>query len=188
MTTKTFITAPFKASFPNVFKPTSVPGTNEEPKYKITMYFDKESPETKQFMKIFDKHMDDEIANMWPDAVPRGLQLCKHDGDSDEQLAKSKNRSEGYWIIKASSKFTPEVIERNGDPCMPKDFYAGVIARSKIVVSAYKTPSKGVSCYFMSFIKWADSTPFAGVATSAKDDFSEFLEDDFSGDDNEFGI
>lgn len=185
MTTERFLTAPFRASFPSIFKKTKVPDTDEEPKYKITMLFDKADKEVVRFKKKFDKYVQEEIREKFGKKKPKKLALCIHDGDDDEWLEATDGVSEGMWIVKASSKDKPDVIKRNGDICTPEDFYAGVYARASVVLRAYDVGTKGVACHFNNFLKWEDGEPFGQGKSKAKDDFAEYMDEDGYDDEGE---
>lgn len=186
MTTDRIITPPFRVSFPSVFKPSAVPGSDAEPKYSVVMLFPKDDPEVGKFIKKVKSLLASEIKDKWSNKKPKKLNLCLADGDSEDELDASDGTTEGYWILKGTSKSRPEVIERNGDPCTPETFYPGVWSRASIVFRAYDKGSNGVACHFNNFLKWKDDEPFGQGKRKASDDFEEFLNgDDYDDDEND---
>lgn len=185
MTTERILTSPFRVSFPSLFKPSAIPGSDADPKYSVVMLFPKDDKESTKFIKRVKKLLAEEKAEKWSNKAPKKLNLCLKDGDSDDELDASDGTTAGFWIIKGTSQNKPEIIARNGDPCTPEDFYPGVWSRASIVFRAYDKGTNGIACHFNNFLKWKDDEPFGQGKAKATDEFADFIDSDYDDDEDD---
>lgn len=191
MTSPKMITAEGRVSFPNVFKPDTIPGSDAEPKFSCSLLLEKEDPDVKKFIKKLKTAIDEEKKATWPKGAPRkNFKICLIDGDDEGELEASKGVSEGFHILKMSSRTKPEVIQSNGEPIInPADFYAGCRARASVVVRAYTKGSNGVAAHFNNFMKTGDDEPFGQGSAKASEDFADYIDSEgYDGDDEGEGI
>lgn len=160
--TRRILTPMFRVSYPHVFKPTAM--GNAEPKYSISMLFDKKADLS--VIKLAIKHA--KIDEFGPDEKnwPKGIASCVTDGDDPK--FEDKEGHAGHWIVKATSyeSAKPGVVDQNADPIINQaDFYPGCYARAQIYSRVWEFP-KGSGRYGVQFIldhvqKWEDGKPFS---------------------------
>lgn len=159
---KKVITPKFRVSFPSLEKPKAFRGG--EPKYEITMLFDKStnlsaSPTNKEGKPIsksmreavknacIDKWGDDE--SKWPKKtlkngkVVSAIRMPFRDGDRE------KGDQKGYQnaiFVRAWSKADspPGIIDQQKNPLDGKAIYAGCYARAVLIAFAYGDPKSGI--------------------------------------------
>ena len=172
------ITAEGRVSFPNVFKPDVIPGSDAEPKFSCSLLLPKDEADVKKFVKKLKAAIDVEKKETWPKGAPRkNFKICLVDGDDEAEIESSNGITEGFHILKMSSRTKPEVIFSNGDPINnPADFYAGCLARASVVVRAYTKGSNGVAAHFNNFMKTGDDEPFGQGSSKATDDFADYID------------
>lgn len=179
-------TPEFRVSFPSVFKPKGF-GT-QEPKYSVTMLFpkSKDGSRAKDLPELV-KLLGEVVAEKWPDPTKRPKNLINpiKCGDTDEMQdgtlrGEKYPEMKGHWVIMASSKAKPGLVDENVQPIMDEDeFYSGCYAMATLTAFAY-APGKGreqsktgVSFGLQNIRKTRDGEKFSGRA-SAADDFAEF--------------
>ncbi|CAB4169885.1 Protein of unknown function DUF2815 [uncultured Caudovirales phage] len=150
------ITPEFRVSHPHVFKPQAMPGTNNAPKFSITMLFDKDSDLTPVKKAIHAAKVEKFGADKekWPKSIKSPVQ----DGDGEVGITKKTGeRKEGYdntWVIKASTNEDqqPGVVDRQGKEILKDaDFYAGCYARAYVFAYVWEFP-KASKKYGVGFI------------------------------------
>lgn len=188
------ITPEFRVSFPHVFKAQAMPGTNNAPKFSVTMLFDKKQDLTAVKKAIraakIEKFGADE--KKWPKVIKSPVQ----DGDGEAGMSKKKGEPmEGYaghWVIKASTNENqrPGIVDRNGEEILKEsDFYAGCYARAYIYAYVWEFP-KGSGKYGVGFIldhlqKLKDGKAFSGKKP-VSEVFGAVAGDDFADDEENF--
>jgi hypothetical protein len=185
MTTEKIKTVPFRVSFPSVFKPSAIPGSDADPKYSVVMMFPKADKKVGTFIKKVKALLAEEKKAEWGAKAPKKLNMCLTDGDDEEEMEASEGATEGHWLIKGTSVRKPGVILRNGDQATPEEFYAGCWSIATIVFRAYTKGKNGVACHFNNFMKWKDGEPFGTGGASAEDDFGDEIDEDYSDDEDD---
>lgn len=189
------ITPEFRVSFPHVFKAQAMPGTNNAPKFSVTMLFDKNSNMDLIKKAIHAAKVEKFGANKdkWPKTIKGPVQ----DGDGEAGITKKTGeRMAGYensWVVKASTNENqkPGVVDRDGQEIIREsDFYAGCYARAYIYAYVWEFP-KGSGKYGVGFIldhlqKLRDGKAFGGKkpvgevfgALAADDSTEEFADEE----------
>lgn len=134
---KRVLTAPFRASFPALFEPTSM-YENQEKKYEVTMLFPRETD-----LKLLKKIAKAAIKEKWKNERPSNLKIPFRKGSEKPSL-------EGYDDVifaKASSKRKPKIIDQRKQPVTdPEKIYPGIWLRAVVNAYCYDTAgNKGVS-------------------------------------------
>lgn len=171
------LTPTFRVSYPHVFKPSVMKGTQNAPKYSITMLFPKETDLS--VIKLAIKHA--KIAKFGPNSKewPALSGSPVTDGDLPNSKGEIPEGYAGHWVIKASCKEDqkPGVVDYPAcDDIMDQgDFYAGCFARAYVYAYVWEFP-QGSGKYGVSFIldhvqKMKDGPSFGGKK-SAKDVFA----------------
>ncbi len=124
------VTPEFRVSFPHVFKAQAMPGTNNAPKYSVTMLFSKDDDLASITKMIHAAKVEKFGADKskWPKKIKSPVQ----NGDGEAGIAKKTGkRMEGYansWVLKASTgeDQAPGVVNRQGKEILKaSEFYAG---------------------------------------------------------------
>lgn len=170
------ITPKFRVSFPTVFEAKSF--QDQDPKYSVQMLFDKKTD-----LKPIKAAMAAAVKDKYGDKVPKGLVSPIKDGDE-----KDLEGYEGTFVVSASSKFKPDVLDQKGNPIeAQQDFYAGCYARAFVEAYIYevkdpKNPKtilkKGIGLYLGHLQKLADGESFSKRVKS--DDVFDSVDDESS--------
>jgi hypothetical protein len=158
---KRVLTAPFRASFPSLFEPTSM-HENQEKKYQLTMLFPKDT-DLKALKKIAKNAMNEKFKK----GKPKGFKSPFRKGSEKPDL-------EGYadtTFVKASSKRKPGIVDqRKKDITDPEKIYPGIWLRAVVNAFAYDTAgNKGVSFGLQSVQIVKDDDSFYGDSNPEKD-------------------
>ena len=123
----------------------------------------------------------------WPNAESRPKKVINpiKDGDTSEMddgtlRCEKYPEMKGHWVIMASSKQKPGVVDAELNPIMDKnEFYSGCFARASLTCFAY-APGKGreqsktgLSFGLQNLMKARDGERFSGKA-NAEDDFASY--------------
>ena len=175
-----------RMNWPRVFEPEAFNGG--EPKYNVTLSFPKSN--TKLLATIqaaIEACAEKARTTMFGGKLPKNFDLPKiKDGDNDYD-------EEGYpgqWVIKASSKFKPEVVKRMKVAGQSQfvqitdedEFYGGCYGYASVTFRAFAVEvNKGISCQLDSLLKTKDGERFGSKSTAADDfagvDIPDFEED-----------
>ncbi|MCA9404582.1 MAG: DUF2815 family protein [Candidatus Omnitrophica bacterium] len=180
-------TPEFRVSFPSLFQPRAF--GNSAPKYVVTMLIPKSTD-----ISALQQAMQQCVTERWPDVNTRPKRLHNpiKDGDTDVMedgtLRKEKYpEMAGHWVINASSKQRPGVVDHNVQPILDEaEVFAGCWGRATVTVFAY-APNKsnpqskyGVGFGLQNFqkvpAKGRDDSPMTG-RTKAEDDFEAIADD-----------
>lgn len=162
------LTPEFRVSYPHVFKPSVMKGTNNAPKYSITMLFSKDS----NLDIIKNAIRDAKIARFGADknSWPKTIRSPVEDGDSAKSDGSERGEGyEGHWAIKASTNEDqrPGVVDENVQPILDQSkFYPGCYARAYVYAYVWEFP-KGSGKFGVGFIldhvqKLRDGKSFGG--------------------------
>lgn len=165
-------TPKFRVSFQNVFKPKSFKGG--EPKYSITMLFDKKTDLSK--MKLAAKNAG--IATFgpvesWPKDKKTGkskLKMPFRDGDDERE---DVDGFANCIFVNATSKSPPQVIDSDGKmPILSEvGLYSGCYARASLIAFGFDNEGgKGIAFSLQNIQKWEDGEPFSSKP-KAEDEF-----------------
>ena len=190
------LTPEFRVSYPHVFKPSVMKGTNNAPKYSITMLFPKDADLSSLKAVIRQAKIDKFGAKEnWPKVMRSPVE----DGDKPEHADK-----EGYadhYVIKASSNENskPGVVDESVKTIIDASkFYPGCYARAYIFAYVWEFPEDSGK-YGIGFIldhvqKLRDGKSFGGkkqpnevfgaVSGGSADDDDDFGSDAASDDDD----
>lgn len=179
-----------RMNWPRVFEAESFNGS--EPKYSVTLTFPKENTKLLETIKAaIESCAEKARTTMFGGKLPKNFELPRiKDGDEDFD-------EEGYpgqWVIKASSKFKPEVVKKMTVAGKPQfvqitdeeEFYGGCYGYASVTFRAFSVEvNKGISCQLDSLLKTKDGERFGGKSTAA-DDFAGLNIPDFEDDEDVF--
>jgi hypothetical protein len=136
------------SSFINLKEPRAVV-VGGEPRYSISIIFDKAAQATELFRNL-EQAIQDAVRRKWPNKVPTGLRSPFRDG------AEKEGQYEGYKsgdiFISPWSKDKPGVVDINRQDLLDlSDVYAGWTCRAFVRPFAYDAGGdKGVGLFFNS--------------------------------------
>jgi len=185
MSTADFVSPEGRLSFPALFEAKApVPGA--DPKFSATVLIPKDGAGVAEFMQKVQAGIMAKVAEKWPNEAtrPKQLRIAIKDGDlvkfeSGEMAGTLKKdkypEMAGCWVIPASSKNKPGVVDAAGNPILVADqVKAGYWVRISFNVFAYSNVNVGVSCGLQNVMLVRTDDPF-GQASRAEDDFSAFF-------------
>ena len=170
------VTGVVRLSYEHVWEPASVNGSN--PKYSVSLIIPKSDTKTiAAITQAIDNAIRDGAAKFGGKIPPKGaLKLPLRDGDTERE-------DEAYrdaYFLNANSTTAPQIVDRAVQPILDRsEVYSGCYARVSINFYAFNSNgNKGVACGLGNIQKVRDGEPLGGK-TSAADDFTTDLDDDF---------
>ena len=141
---------------------------SSEPKYSITIIIPKESNTMdKIYEGIYNATKNG--LYIWGGKVPDNLISCLKDGD-----ATGRKEYEDSFYINATSKYRPQVVDKDLKILSPDELYNGCLGRVSINFYPYNHKDSGncgISCELLNLQKLKDGEKIVNRA-SAVDDFS----------------
>ena len=170
------VTGVVRLSYANVWEPASINGGN--PKYSVSLIIPKHDEKTVDAINAAIDAAIRDGASKFGGKIPNraALKLPLRDGDTERDDEAYK----GCWFINANSTTAPQIVDRSVQPILDRsEVYSGCYARVSINFYAFNTNgNKGVACGLGNIQKVRGGAPLGGK-TSAADDFSTDLDDDF---------
>lgn len=146
---------------------------SSEPKFSVVILIPKESETiNKVYEGIYNATKNG--LDLWGGQVPQDLITCLKDGDST-----SKEEYKNHFYINATSKYRPQIVDKDLKLLNPDKLYNGCVARVSISFYPYnhkESKNKGISCELLNIQKLQDGNLILNRA-SAIDDFSEVYDD-----------
>lgn len=166
------ITGSVKLNYVNVKEPRSNL-LSVEPKYSITILIPKESETiNKVYEGIYNATKNG--LDLWGGQVPSDLISCLKDGDEV-----SREEYKNHFYINATSKYKPQIVDKDLRLLDVDKLYNGCVARVSINFYPYnhkESNNKGISCELLNIQKLQDGDLILNRA-SAIDDFSTVYDD-----------
>jgi hypothetical protein len=159
------LTPKFRVSFPNVFRPGKSMQVGAEPKYSITMLFEKGADLTplKQAAHnaVVEKWGTDQTK--WPKNLRNPFR--------DQGEKEFPGYEAGAIFISASSKQKPGLVDAKVQDIIEEhQFYPGCYARATVRAFAYdQAGNRGVSFGLQNIQKLADGEPLGGRTNPSQD-------------------
>lgn len=169
------VTGEVRISYEHLLKPYANPNTpGAEPKYSCTILIPKSDTATKQRIDMaINAAITDGVSAKWNGAKPAQPPTPLYDGDGLRPSGEAFGEEcKGHWVMTASSKLQPEVVDTNGNPIFsPSEIYSGMYARVFINFFAYNAAGrKGIGAGLGPVQKLRDGEPLGG-RVSASDVF-----------------
>lgn len=179
---KNLITPECRGSYVNFIEPRKVT-EDADPAYSVLIPLKKDSKATEAFMKRLLRAVDDAVTEKFGKKIAhsklRHFPIKDGDKETDEDGNVNPHHA-GCYLIRASSKFKPQVIDKNGNTLYTnEEVYSGAWYRVSISVWAWshKTGGKGVSINLHNAMKVKDDERFGGGTTAAQD-FGDLISED----------
>ena len=155
-----------RCSYPHLFKPSAFQGEGE-PKFSAALLIDKKASGTKEFIGKIKAAQDAALKELYGTKLPTNLERWGvSDGDDIVDAQGNPDPvTKGNWVVKASSKNRPAIIDGQGTEILTEtDVYGGCYGRINFCAKAYGTPAKGgVTLELNVFQKIADGEAFGGA-------------------------
>ena len=166
------VTGSVKLNYVNI-KEARSNALSSEPKYSITIIIHKESNTMdKIYEGIYNATKNG--LDIWDGKVPDNLITCLKDGD-----ATGRKEYEDSFYINATSKYSPQVVDKDLKILSPDELYNGCLGRVSINFYPYnhkESGNCGISCELLNLQKLKDGEKIVNRA-SAVDDFSVAYDD-----------
>lgn len=168
------ITGKVRLSYAHLFTPhANKPGN--EPKFSSTLLIPKSDAATMQRIDVaINAAIQEGVSSRWNGVRPPIIPMPIHDGDGvrPSDGMPFSEECNGHWVLTASTKQKPEVVDINLNPIINQsEVYSGIYARVSIRFFAYSNNGKkGIGCGLGNVQKLEDGEPL-GSRTSANEDF-----------------
>ena len=170
------VTGVVRLSYEHVWEPASVNGS--KPKYSVSLIIPKSDTQTIAAINAaIDAAIKDGAGKFGGKIPTKGaLKLPLRDGDAERDDEAYRNA----YFVNANSTTAPQIVDRAVQPILDRsEVYSGCYARVSINFYAFNSNgNKGVACGLGNNQKVRDGEPLGGKS-SAADDFSTDLDDDF---------
>lgn len=172
------LTGEVRLSYANLTQPRTPQGGGD-PKYSVTLLIQKTDVKTKADIdSSIRAAIQEGISKKWNGKQPPQIHTPIHDGDGKKENGEPfGDECHGCWVISASSKQKPEVVEQSLAPIInASDIYSGMYARVTIRFFAYDSNGKrGIGCGLGNVMKTRDGEPLSGHS-SAESDFADIAQ------------
>ena len=165
-----------RLSYFHGWEPVSINGGAE--KYSTAVLIPKSDKKTIDAIeKAIDAAIEEGIAKFGgkkPNKAAIKLPLRDGDVERDDEAYK------GHYFINANSKTAPQIVDKSVKPILDRsEVYSGCYGRVSLNFYAFNSNgNKGVACGLGNIQKIRDGEPLGGK-TSAVDDFTTLVDDDF---------
>lgn len=170
------VTGIVRLSYANVWEATSINGGT--PKYSVSLIIPKSDTKTIDAINAAVDAAIKEGASKFGGKIPNkaALKLPLRDGDTERDDEAYKNS----FFVNANSTTAPQIVDRAVQPILDRaEVYSGCYARVSINFYAFNSNgNRGIACGLGNIQKVSDGDPLGG-RSSAADDFSSDLDDDF---------
>jgi hypothetical protein len=151
-----------------------------EPKYSLVLLIPKSDTATlKKIKAAITEAADAFRARNGAASLPAQPMNPLHDGDGTKPNSGEPYGDEckGCYVMNASSKIRPLMIDEFGNPIDPNEIYSGCYGRAVINFYGYSNKRKGIGCGLLGVKKLHDGDPLGGTMATA-DDFNDGFEDE----------
>lgn len=160
-----------RISYEHLLRPfANQPGAEE--KFSATLLIPKSDFATKQRIDAAIQAAAQEgMASKWGGVRPAQLSVPIYDGDGVRPNGEAFSpECKGHWIMTASSKRRPEIVDINLNPIIDAtEIYSGMYARVNIDFFAYfNSGKKGIGCGLGPVQKTRDGEPLGGRVSAAE--------------------
>ena len=170
------VTGIIRLSYANVWEATSINGGT--PKYSVSLIIPKSDTKTIDAINAAVDAAIKEGASKFGGKIPNkaALKLPLRDGDTERDDEAYKDS----FFVNANSTTAPQIVDRAVQPILDRaEVYSGCYARVSINFYAFNSNgNRGIACGLGNIQKVSDGDPLGG-RSSAADDFSADLDDDF---------
>lgn len=156
-------------SYAYIFTPRAGKNPGDEEKYSITLLIPKNDQATMNaIMAGIEEAKQEGLAGAFKGIPPQVLPTPIHDGDGAKESGEPYGpECRGHWVITASNKRQPFVVDANVQPVLqPTLVYSGCYGKASIRFFPYTTGKKGIGCSLNGIQKIQDGEPLGGGITA----------------------
>ena len=170
------VTGTVRFSYFNGWEPVSINGS--KPKYSVSVLIPKSDETTvRKVNEDINAAIEEGIAKFGGKKPNNAtIKLPLRDGD----LERDDEAYKGHYFINANSVTAPQIVDTMTNPILDRnEVYSGCYGRVSLNFYAFNSNgNKGVACGLGNIQKLRDGEPLGG-RSSAKDDFTTSLDDEF---------
>lgn len=170
------VTGVVRLSYANVWEPASINGGT--PKYSVSLIIPKSDQKTIDAINAAVDAAIKDGAAKFGGKIPNkaALKLPLRDGDIEREDEAYKDS----YFVNSNSTTAPQIVDRSVQPILDRaEVYSGCYARVSVNFYAFNSNgNRGIACGLGNIQKVKDGEPLGG-RTSAADDFTTDLDDDF---------
>lgn len=170
------VTGTVRFSYFNGWEPVSINGS--KPKYSVSVLIPKSDETTvRKVNEAINAAIEEGIAKFGGKKPNNAtIKLPLRDGD----LERDDEAYKGHYFINANSVTAPQIVDTMTNPLLDRnEVYSGCYGRVSLNFYAFNSNgNKGVACGLGNIQKLRDGEPLGG-RSSAKDDFTTALDDEF---------
>lgn len=177
------VTPPFRASYPNLFKP-KLNKLNNKQEYSVVALF-KKGEDLKALRKAIEDVATEKFGPKakWPKTLRMPLRDQAEKAKEDEgtgQMVLPDGHEEGAFFLNLKSNLPPSIVNQQKDDIIDTaEIYPGVWLRAQVNVYAYdQAGNKGVSVGLVHIQKVKDGESLGGGRGHVKDAFDVIETDD----------
>ena len=166
------VTGSVKLNYVNIKEPKAI-NLSTEPKYSTTILIPKESNTMDKIYEAMYNATKNGL-DILNGKVPESLITCLKDGDETQ-----REEYKGHVYINVTSKYRPQIVDKDLKILNPDELYNGCLARVSINFYPYNHKDSGncgISCELLNLQKLKDGERIINRA-SAVDDFSVAYDD-----------
>lgn len=145
-----------------------------EPKYSLVLLIPKSDTATLQKIKKAIAEATTAFrARNGEASLPANPMSPLHDGDGQKPNGGDYgDECKGCWVMNASSKIKPLMLDEFGNDINPNEIYSGCYGKAVINFYGYNNRRKGIGCGLLGVKKMHDGDPLGGVVATV-DDFED---------------
>jgi hypothetical protein len=165
------LTGECRASYCNLTAPRAAQ-QGGDPKYGVTLLIPKTDTATYQdIVNSIEAAAQAATGSLWNGVRPPVLESVIWDGDGVRKNGTAFGpECKGHWVVTASTKNKPQVVDLNGNDLLPQDIYSGMRVRATVNFFGYlNSGKKGVGCGLGNVQKLRDDEPLGGGASAEAD-------------------
>lgn len=170
------VTGVIRGSYLHLFTPRPADEEGKPPKYQMTLLIPKTDTATVAKIKAAQEAA---ITLKWPNKRPAKVEHTMHDGDGVRPKSGDPfgDECKGHWVIAVSSKFKPEVLDRqNNEIIDPNGAMSGDYFKVSINFYAFEAKgNRGTSAGLNNVLLWDKGESLGGRGRAA-DDFADDLD------------
>ncbi|MCL2212844.1 MAG: DUF2815 family protein [Oscillospiraceae bacterium] len=181
--TQKVLTGEVRLSYAALVQPRAPQSGVGEPKYSVTILIPKTDTATKAAIDAAMRAAAQEaVSTKWGGVAPPQPKHPLHDGDGVRPSGEAFGEEcKGHWVITASSKNKPGVVNEYGVELLPTDIYSGMYGRVTIRFFGYSNSgNKGIGCGLGNVLKTRDGEPLSAGNTSPDVDFAGIINPAFA--------
>ena len=174
------VTGKARFSYVSIFQPRKSEDNND-PRYELTLLIPKTDKKTYDAIMKAIEAANQKGKSKFGDKWPAKPKHTLKDGDGYKESGDAYGpECKGHWVLRASSKTQPQVVDRNCQAILDStEVYSGCYGRASLNFYPFVVPSnKGVTAGLQNVQKLAEGEALGGGRSSATTDFAGGWDED----------